>query len=197
VLTLLFTVPLLLGPTVCALVWKVLVAPSGGIVAQVLASAGLGYPDWTSSSAGARLLIAFVQVWTWGLVAGAAVSVLLDQEAERVRAIFLLDGGRPRYATAWTLWSTRREWTVLLLLALTVENLRAFETIHVLTSGGPGRATSTVAYTVFEKGFLTRADAANSGVEAMWVFTLIAINALAAGILLKVAGWWRLQDDKS
>jgi multiple sugar transport system permease protein len=194
-LVLSFAAPLLVGPTVCALIWKLLLAPTGGLIPEGMAATSFLFPDWTGSPVGARIVVSGVNVWIWGMAGGAVIAALSDEESQKARSILILDGTSERIATMWALWATHREWIVLLLLTLLVENLRSFEAIHVLTAGGPGRATTTLAYTVFERGFLSKVDADNGRVEAVWIFALIALNALAVWLLLKLVNWRRSADD--
>ena len=186
-LILLFGSPLFVGPTVSALLWKLLVAPGSGLVAQLLADTRLTVPDWSQNLWEAPWVIGAVQVWTWGLVAGAGVAMLFDDNAEKARGLYLLDGGRRVLANFWALWMTRREWLIVLILVLVVENFRSFETIYVLTNGGPGRGTATVAYLVFENGFLTASNPGSSGIEAAWILVLIGMNAVVSYFFLKMA----------
>lgn len=186
-LILLFGSPLFVGPTVSALLWKLLVSPGNGLIAQLLADTRFTVPDWSQSLWEAPLVIDAVQIWTWGLVAGAGVAVLFDDNAEKARALYLLDGGRRLFANFWALWMTRREWLVVLVLVLVVENFRSFETIYVLTNGGPGRGTGTVAYLVFENGFLTTQNPGSSGIEAAWILVLIGMNAVVSYCFFKMA----------
>jgi ABC-type sugar transport system permease subunit len=183
-LILCFCAPLFFGPTVCALLWKTLLDPNSGMLAMISGMLGLPFPDWSQNALGARLVIMALQIWTWGLVGGACIAALSGENVQKARALYLLDGGRAALADLWALWSTRREWIALLLIALTVENLRAFESIHVLTSGGPGTYTSTLAYRVFETGFLNTSNPGTEGSQALWVLLLIVLNALAAACIL-------------
>lgn len=184
-----FTMPLLFGPTICALLWKLLVDPNSGLIAQFLRTAALPFPDWTQNSLAALVVVGSVQVWTWGLVGGACIATLFRDDTEKARALYLLDGGKPAFADLWALWATRREWLALIVLALAVENLRAFESIHILTAGGPGRATCTLAYLVFETGFLTHFDPSKNSIEATWALILVTINGIACYCLLSAARW--------
>jgi multiple sugar transport system permease protein len=183
-LMLCFCAPLFFGPTVCALLWKVLLDPNGGAVAMILETLGLPSYDWSQHPLGARLVIVGLQIWTWGLVGGTCIGALFGEDTQKARALYLFDGGKRAMADLWALWSTRREWVALLLLALTVENLRAFEAIHALTSGGPGTYTSTLAYRVFETGFLNTSNPGTAGSQALWAWLLILLNALATLCIL-------------
>jgi ABC-type sugar transport system permease subunit len=178
-----FCAPLFFGPTVCALLWKALLDPNSGMIAIISGALGTSMPDWSQSATGARLVIVALQVWTWGLVGGAGVAALFGEDAQKARVLYLLDGGRRAFADLWALWSTRREWVALLLIALVVENLRAFEAIHVLTSGGPGTYTTTLAYRVFETGFLNTSNPGTSGSQALWIWLLIILNGVASSCI--------------
>ncbi len=188
-LLLTFCLPLAVGPTICALLWKSLLAP-GGLIAQLLATCSLPFPDWSQSKWGARIVISMVQIWSWGLVGAAAIAVLSVGDTKTARSLYLLDGGKKHLATLWSLWATRREWLAVIILALMVENLRFFDIIEILTAGGPGTATTTFSYLVFEKGFReVPSNGMNNPEEALWALLLILTNILAAWAILIALKW--------
>jgi ABC-type sugar transport system permease subunit len=176
-LTVAFCSPALLGPAVNALLWKATLHPGNGLLAQALRS--LSLPGWANTIT-APLMIGLVQTWTWGLAASAAVAVLFSGETAQARSLYLLDGGNPFWAELWALWATRREWLLLVILAISVENFRTYEITQVLT-GGAFR-TATFSFEVYETGFVVR----NAQHEAIWAMLLLLVNGVATTLILRV-----------
>jgi hypothetical protein len=119
-------------------------------------------------------------MWTWGPAAGAALAALAGRDGRIAESLFLLDGGRPAHAFFWSLKATRAEWLLLLMVALAVENFRAFETIHVF--GTAGRATDTLGYLVFKSGYLE----SNPAYEGIFGLALIGLNIVGCSGLIYV-----------
>jgi multiple sugar transport system permease protein len=180
-----FSTPMLIGPAICAVLWKLLLDPMNGLPTQFLRVLRLGPLDWTSMPLAAFAVLIFVQTWIWGLVAGAAVAAMFGDDTRSACDIYLMDGGKSPLSNIWALWVTRRKSLIFLFMALTVENLRTFETIYVLTRGGPGSATETLAWQIYEASFVI----VKPEVAAAWALMLLLVfNALFAAVLKATRG---------
>jgi len=180
----LLAMPLLAGPATCAVLWKAILDPFNGAPAILASWIGLRSLDWTANSGSTVAVVAFVQIWIWSFAAGAAIATLFDTSTTQARNIFLLDGGRQHLADLWSLWITRQRWIVLIGLALFVENLRAFEVIFVLTRGGPGSATETIQWKIFEASYVL----IDAGKSAAWVILLLVVFQIG---LVPFGAWVR------
>src|ERR1044072_7131107 len=56
-LMLCFCAPIFFGPTVCALLWKVLFESNSGLIAMILGTIGIPFPEWSQSAFGTRVFI--------------------------------------------------------------------------------------------------------------------------------------------
>ena len=64
----------------------------------------------------------------------------------------------------------------------TVFALKAFDTLYTLTNGGPGNATKTLAYFVYEQGF----NYYDMGYAAAAAYLLTAVLLVLAGFYLRL-----------
>jgi len=161
---------------VAALLWKAILHPGQGLLAQTLS-----IPGWDTPIL-AGVVIGIVNVWVWGLSGAAFVSVLFDRETVQARDLYLLDGGRPALANWWTLWCVKRPWLGVLLLALSIENLRGFEIVSVLTGGTSN--TGTLTFQVYQN----RMGSGNQYHEACWAVLLVVLNAACTLVLFSAVG---------
>ena len=70
----------------------------------------------------------------------------------------------------------------VVLVLKTVFALKAFDTIYTLTTGGPGNATKTLAYFVYEQGF----SYYDMGYAAAAAYLLTAVLLVLSGFYLRL-----------
>ena len=148
-------VPLFISPVIVGQSWALFLQRPFG-PADYLLSEALGRPvniSWVGETPWVYISIVVADVWQWTpfmfviLLAGlAAVPPHLYEAAE-------LDGVRPfqtfRYVTLPQL-------SPIIVLALTfrlLDSVKMFDVIFMLTGGGPGTATYTASYYLYQVGF--------------------------------------------
>jgi ABC-type sugar transport system permease subunit len=175
--------PTLVPGVVAGLIWLFLTNPDFGLFNNILHAVGAKPVVWLGENSALRTLAA-VDVWRnagyWAIFFVAAL-IGLPQELYQAAA---LDGAGP-LARFWhlTLPMLRR----ILLFALvvsTIFGLQVFDTALIMTAGGPGYATTTIVYRVWQYVFAYPDEiglaAAMSSllVAAILVLTLVQLRAL-------------------
>jgi ABC-type sugar transport system permease subunit len=144
--------PVLVPGVVAGLIWLFLTNPDFGLLNNILRGVGAKPVVWLGSSTALPTLAA-VDVWRntgyWAIFFVAAL-IGLPQELYQAAA---LDGARP-LARFWflTLPMLRR----ILMFAVvvsTIWGLQVFDTALIMTAGGPGTATTTIVYRVWQYVF--------------------------------------------
>ena len=173
---LLIIAPFFVMPTVSALIWKnMLLHPVNGLVAFLLRSVGLHAVDWF----GVLPMTAVVVIVSWQWLPFALLILLtavqsLDQEQKEAAH---LDGAGPiRMFFFITLPHLRRSITVVLMIE-TIFFLSVFAEIFVTTSGGPGLATTNLAYLIYVRSLLEYdvGSASAGGVIAIVLANIVAV----------------------
>lgn len=173
---LLIIAPFFVMPTVSALIWKnMLLHPVNGLVAFLMRSVGLSAIDWF----GVWPMTAVVVIVSWQWLPFALLILLtavqsLDQEQKEAAH---LDGAGPlRMFFFITLPHLRRSITVVLMIE-TIFFLSVFAEIFVTTSGGPGLATTNLAYLIYVRSLLEYdvGSASAGGVIAIVLANIVAI----------------------
>ncbi len=176
ILTLMLT-PMMLAPVIVGLFWKFMLDASFGVV-NYMQSAWFGLPrvDYLNQPTTATISIIVADVWMWTpfmlliSVAGlSAIPAYLTEAAlvDRASAWF-----RFRHITLPLVWP-------LLLIALlfrTIDAIKLFDLPFTLTGGGPGQATWTISYTLYQKAFN---DYDTGSACALAYIILIMVIALA------------------
>jgi raffinose/stachyose/melibiose transport system permease protein len=150
-----FVMPFVLAPVAAGTVWKFMYAPFFGIVPAVGGALGLDVSGVAPLADPAFALWAIVLVFAWRF-AGFSMVVYLAAMQSIPREYYEqgeLDGigplGRLRRITWPLLWPQ----TFALVLLTSIATLRVFDLVWIMTAGGPGHATETVATYVYTTAF--------------------------------------------
>jgi ABC-type sugar transport system permease subunit len=143
--------PWAIPTVVVALVWRFMFEPQSGIAAATLVRAGLA-PDgfsWFASPLAAWVPVVLADVWKMT----PFVALLLLAGLESIDPA-LYEAARVDGAGAWgqfreITWPLLRPALAVAVLFRTLDGLRLFDLVYVLTGGGPGTATEPIALYTF------------------------------------------------
>jgi multiple sugar transport system permease protein len=146
--------PMIITPVITALLWRYVLDPQFGVVAQLMTLAGGngGIDVWGSSALALPGLIA-VDIWQWTpfviLVLHAGMLTISQEQFEAAA----MDGAG-QLRTAWSvILPAIMPQIVLVLLFRTMDTYRIFDTVFVLTRGGPRDASETLGLYTYRTGF--------------------------------------------
>jgi sorbitol/mannitol transport system permease protein len=168
--------PFFVLPTVAALVWKnMMMNPVYGVFAQIARSLGLAPLDWFASVP--LLSITLIVAWQWLPFATLILLTALQSLSEEQREAAEMDGAR-RFSIFFyiILPHLARAITVVILIE-TIFLLTVFAEILVTTNGGPGVATTNIAFLVYAQALLQFdvAGASAGGIIAVILANIVAV----------------------
>lgn len=182
ILAVLYFIPLLLSSAAIAITFKALLDPNFGI------GSGLGIDalnqDWLGDSKLAIGVLIFVVSWQYipfhSLIYQGAIRQIPTSMYEAAQ----VDGaGRMRQFFSITLPQMRH--TVITSSTLmVVGSLTFFDLIYVLTGGGPGDSTRTLALQMYEKGFQANLMGPASAIAVI----LVLVGVVLAQLLHRLGG---------
>jgi multiple sugar transport system permease protein len=153
ILRVLLVVPVLLTPAVVALMWFYMYDPNIGIIQFLASSLHLPVVPWLSDVNTAMAAVMVANVWEWTPFAFLVFVAGIKSVSPEIIEAAMLDG-----AGAWAiarhillplLWPV----IVVVALLLAIDNLKNFDLIFVMTSGGPGVSTFTLPIMIWNQGF--------------------------------------------
>lgn len=147
-----YFVPAVISLVAWSLVWEHLMQTNGGINAW-LAMIGITGPAWLNDNVWSMVAVIFVQILkNVGISAVLLLAALQDVPEEIVEAS-ILDGAN-KLQRFWTIIRPMISPTLLMVAILaTINSLKAFAQIFLLTSGGPGYSTTVLGYYIYERAF--------------------------------------------
>ncbi|WP_437048831.1 carbohydrate ABC transporter permease [Streptomyces sp. enrichment culture] len=189
VLSVVYFIPLLLSATAVSVLWRALLDPNFGIPSRVSWLFGDG--NLFGGQATAIGVLAFVSTWQFTpfhtlIYQGAARAIpqVLYQAAE-------IDGaGRYRQFFHITLPQLRNS-VVTSMILMIVGGLTTFETVLILTQGGPGTDTTISAYYMYQKAF----KGFDFGAGAAIALALVIAATVVSLIVVRVSGYDKMRSD--
>jgi multiple sugar transport system permease protein len=153
VLRVLLVIPVLLTPAVVALMWFYMYDPNIGIIQFVGTSLGLPVRPWLSDANTALPAVMIANVWEWTPFAFLVFVAGMKSVSPEILEAAMIDG-----AGAWAIGRhilMPLLWPVIAVVALllAIDNLKGFDLIFVMTSGGPGVSTYTLPIMIWNQGF--------------------------------------------
>ncbi|GIV01120.1 MAG: sugar ABC transporter permease [Actinomycetota bacterium] len=169
--TILF-LPVIITNVVVAVTWAWIYAPDGPLNA-LLRAIGLGHlaRAWLGDFTWALPAVGLVGTWgEFGFCMILFIAGIMKIPASLYEAARVDGAGPVREFLAVTLPGLRHELTVALVLTV-IDALGTFDLVYVMTSGGPGTATSVPAFQVYSRAFLTNqvGSAAAIGITLMLI----------------------------
>ena len=172
-----FFFPLLVAHTYVAVIWRFLYQQDTGVLNYYLGQLGIKAIPWLSNSSWAMAAIIILDVWK---NTGFAMLVFLAGLQNIPREFYesaQLDGANEvqifRRITIPLLSPT----IFFILVIFMIGALQVFDTIMVLTQGGPGDSTRSVAMYIYEKAF-QRFDMGYAAAVSMTLFAIILVLTL-------------------
>ena len=180
---LLAVAPFFVMPTVSALVWKnLMMHPIYGVFGAVARALGLEPVDWFTDYPLFSVIV--IVSWEWLpfalLILLTAVQSLDHEQREAAR----MDGAGPFASFIFiTLPHLRRAVSVVVMIE-TIFLLTVFAEILVTTAGGPGVATTNLAFLIYAKALL-QYDV--GGASAAGVVAIVLANVVAFFLVRSIA----------
>lgn len=178
--------PFMATLTAMAIAWEALLHPTIGLVNQTLASLGLPTANWLRDENTALAVLAIIGIWQnlgYAMVLFLAGLKSIPQDLYDAADI---DGA--------DIWLDRLRTVTLPMLGpvsmfvFIVVALRAFETfdtVQVLTQGGPGHASEMLLYTLYRESFEYLRTGYGASVAVVFLFIVVALTLIQARVMDK------------
>ena len=170
--------PYAVAPAIAGMLWLFLFNPSIGTLAYPLRLMGI---NWDPLLNGPQAMTLIVMASSWKQISYNFLFFVAGLQAipKTLIEAASIDGARP----------TRRFWTIVfpllapttffLLVANTVYALfDTFGIVHAVTGGGPGKATETLVYKVYNDGFVNLILGDSAAQSVILMVIVIALTAL-------------------
>jgi raffinose/stachyose/melibiose transport system permease protein len=175
-----FFLPVVISSVAVAFTWSFMFDPNTGSINEILRAIGLGglAQDWLGNYDLALFSVIAVDLWrNIGFSIVIFVAGLGTIPTETIEAARIDGAGRFSMLRHITVPLMRP--TILLVAVLAINGaLRAFDTVYLMTGGGPGTQTELYMTLAFDKAFVNRQFGLSSAMSILVVLVLIPIAIL-------------------
>ncbi len=149
----LFFAPVVTSEVAIGVVWSWILAPDRGLLNNLLKTFGIAGPSWLYQSRWAMPAIIMVSVWH----GGGYNMVLYLAGLKGIPAQYYdaanIDGADRAQQFLHVTWPMLAPTTFFILILSFINSFQVFGLIYIMTSGGPGRATTVYIYYLYQNAF--------------------------------------------
>lgn len=153
VLRAIFIMPMMATPVAVALVWTMMFHPQLGVLNYLLTSIGLPSQLWVYDQSTVIPSLVLVEVWHWTplvmLIVLGGLAALPTEPYESAR----IDGANHWQMFRHITFPMVLPFIMVAVIIRTIDALKAFDTIFVITQGGPGTASETINIYLYLQAF--------------------------------------------
>ncbi len=137
-----------------AVVWQFMLHPNVGFVNQALGWFGVAPQNWLHDKRLALYSLAAIGIWQMSGLAMVLFLAGLKGISKDVLDAAELDGmAHPFDRFRLVVWPLLGPTTLFVVTVCAIRALQVFDTVHVLTQGGPNKATEVLLHTIYAEGF--------------------------------------------
>ena len=173
-----FVLPMMATPVAIALVWVMMFHPQQGVLNYLLSLVGIPASEWVYSPMLAIPCLVLVDIWQWTpLVMLIVLGVLASLPTDPFEAAYMEGATR---------WQTLRYVTLPLLMPFImvaavvrlIDALKTFDTIYVITQGGPGTSSETINLYLYLQAFSFYQIGKASSVVVVFFVLVVGLSLL-------------------
>ncbi len=160
-----------------AVVWEFLLHPSVGLVNLTLELVGLKGVDWLKNPDVALFTLAGIGIWQsvgLNMVLFMAGIQAIPGDLYEAAEVDGAGGAWNRFRTVT--WPMLGPTTLFVTVVSSIRSFQVFDTVEVLTKGGPNKATEVLLYTMYTEGFSFFRTGYASAVTVVFVLIVLVLT---------------------
>ncbi|MBC8253842.1 MAG: sugar ABC transporter permease [Ardenticatenia bacterium] len=180
----LLIMPVSVAPIVVGFLFRYLFAPEGGLLIWLLKGAGFPVPPqgMLGNANTALLSIGMADTWEWtpffAIVLYAALLNIPQEIIDAARS-----DGANRLSMLWYIFLPMvKPVAAFLIMIRFMQLFNSFDLVYVLTGGGPGTASRTLSFNLYQEGLVNY----NIGLTAAMTWIIVIIVAVIINIYTMV-----------
>jgi multiple sugar transport system permease protein len=185
-------IPMLITPIAVGITWRIMMMPDLGVLNHILGLVGIPPLTWASSKASALVSVLLVDVWQWTpfmfLIIFAGISALPKSPFEAAA----IDGANPAQTFFSITLPMLKPVIVIAALLRIVDAVRTYDTVYIITRGGPDLATDLPS--IFLQRVNFRFFNLGYGAATSWLVLIFILLIVLA--FVHFTGFMKLVNEK-
>ncbi|MBI3711226.1 MAG: sugar ABC transporter permease [Proteobacteria bacterium] len=169
-----------------AIVWEFMLHPRFGLVNLSLKAINVAGYDWLQDRAVVLYTLCGIGIWQsvgFNMVLFMAGLTAIPKDLYEAAAIDGVNNGWDRFLTVT--WPMLGPVTLFVVVITAIRSFQVFDTVQVMTKGGPNRASEVLLYTMYSEGFEFFRSGYAAAVTVVFLAFVLALAWLNAHILEK------------
>lgn len=177
-LTILIILPMMVTPVAVGIIWLLMFQPDFSIINGLLGLIGINGPIWLQNKWSARIAVIVADVWQWTpfftliLLGGLLSLPAAVIESARV------DGASGFQLLRYIKVPMMKSLILVVLLIRLIDSFKTFDSIFIMTNGGPGSATEVLSLHIYRSGLPFMNISYASAMSYLFLIILIVTTTL-------------------
>jgi raffinose/stachyose/melibiose transport system permease protein len=180
-----YLIPALLSALAIGYIWSYLYNPVFGIINTVLENIGLGAlaQDWLGDPKWSMYSVVFTNVWQWaGITMIIYMAGLQAISADLYEAADIDGANKWQTFTRITFPLIAPAFTINIMISI-IGSFKVFDIIYVMTKGGPGTTTESLAILLYKKAFNFNEMGYGTAIAVVMFLIILVISIFQLSIL--------------
>jgi len=148
----LLLLPVVLPPVTLALIWRIMLSNNYGIINKLLELIGIAPVSWLNDVRTAFYCILVIDVWQYMPFAFLLIYASLQSVPESQYEAAQIDGANAFHRFWYITIPNIMGGIVLVILLRSIDSIRLFDKVNILTRGGPANTTATITQYIYNYG---------------------------------------------
>ncbi len=179
-----FYLPAVTSSIIISLIWLWIFNPTFGLLNAFVGAFGVEPVAWLGNTSTALPALILMQVVMGGGSSIVLLSAALARIPRDLYEVALIDGAKRPTIFAKVILPLIRPTLLYLVVTGTINTFQVFDSVYVMTQGGPQFATTTVVFRIYQEAF----QRFNLGYASAQAIVLFLITLVLAGIQFRMLG---------
>ena len=171
-----FMMPMMATPVAIALVWTMMFHPQLGVLNYLLSLVGIPPQLWVFEPGTVIPSLVLIEIWQWTPLVMLIVLGGLASLPTEPYELALIDGASEWQMFRHITWPLVLPFVMVAVVIRAIDALKAFDTIFVITQGGPGTASETINIFLYLQAFAFYNIGYASAVVVVFFVIIIALT---------------------
>lgn len=149
----LIIIPMFMTPVVAGLIWRSFFDTNNGLVNWLIGLMGIPVVDWLGSTRYALTSLMITDMWQWTPFMVLLIMASLDCVPDELTEAAMIDGANEPQVVRHIKFPFILPTLLIAVIMRAIDAVKLFDTVYVMTKGGPGLATEMVNMYAYIVGF--------------------------------------------
>ncbi len=177
-LTILIILPMMVTPVAVGIIWLLMFQPDFSIINGLLGLIGINGPIWLQNKWSARIAVIVADIWQWTpFFTLILLGGLLSLPAAVIESA-KVDGASGFQLLRYIKVPMMKSLILVVLLIRLIDSFKTFDSIFIMTNGGPGSATEVLSLHIYRSGLPFMNISYASAMSYLFLIILIVTTTL-------------------